>query len=161
MRVAVARLLVLVSATVAGVATALALRLPLAFAALAGLAAGGVAVGLEFAVALRRTEPVSGSPRSRAAEGKLIDTSAIIDGRIVDVSAAGFLDGPLVVPRFVLRELQRLADGGDSQKRNRGKRGFDVLQRLRDLEGVTVEIVDDDVAEAPDVDSSLPGAAAR
>jgi uncharacterized protein YacL len=86
---------------------------------------------------------------------KILDTSVIIDGRIADVAATGFLQGPLVVPRFVLRELQRLADGGDALRRNRGKRGFEVLERLQKLDRVTVQIVDDDVPEAPDVDTKL------
>jgi uncharacterized protein YacL len=156
-----ARTLVLASATAVGVTLALALRLPVPLVALAGLAAGGMAVGLELAVALRRPD---GRPAVAAAAGagaKLVDTSAIVDGRIADVAATGFLEGPLVVPRFVLRELQRLADGGDAQKRNRGKRGFEVLQRLQGLAGVTVEIVDDDVSETREVDLKLVELARR
>src|SRR4026209_1910382 len=62
---------------------------------------------------------------------KILDTSVIIDGRIVDVCQTGFLAGTLLVPQFVLRELQQIADSADALKRNRGKRGFDVLQRLQ------------------------------
>ncbi|HXW75980.1 MAG TPA: hypothetical protein VEJ20_01070, partial [Candidatus Eremiobacteraceae bacterium] len=62
---------------------------------------------------------------------KLLDTSVIIDGRIVDIAAAGFLEGAIVVPRFVLGELQLLADSADSARRTRGKRGLEVLERLR------------------------------
>ena len=58
---------------------------------------------------------------------KILDTSVIIDGRIVDVCETGFLDGTLLVPQFVLRELQQIADSADALRRNRGKRGFDVL----------------------------------
>src|SRR5207245_1436642 len=61
---------------------------------------------------------------------KILDTSVIIDGRIVDLSEVGFLEGTLIIPQFVLRELQQIADSPDPLKRNRGKRGFDVLQRL-------------------------------
>jgi uncharacterized protein YacL len=147
-----ARLLVLGSATIVGVTLALALRLPVLLVALAGLAAGAGAVGLELAVALRRADGRSTVAAVGGAGAKLVDTSAIIDGRVADVAATGFLEGPLVVPRFVLRELQRLADGGDAQKRNRGKRGFEVLQRLQGLAGVSVEIVDDDVSETREVD---------
>jgi uncharacterized protein YacL len=146
--------LVLVSATVVGIALALALGLPLPFAALAGLAAGGVAVGLELAAA-ERNAPIAPPGAPGAAAGKVVDTSAIIDGRIADIAAAGFVEGHLIVPRFVLRELQRLADGADAQKRNRGKRGFEVLQRLQGLGGVTLDIVDEDVAETRDVDLKL------
>jgi uncharacterized protein YacL len=145
--------LVLGSAGVVGLALALAFRLSLPLLILAGVAGGGAALALEALVALRRAEPDGGG--GEAARVKLVDTSAIIDGRLADVAASGFLEGRLVVPRFVLRELQRLADGGDAQKRARGKRGFEVLQRLQSLEAVTVEIVDDDVAESREVDTKL------
>lgn len=137
-----------------GGAVALAFQLPLPPLALAGLAAGGTALALEAVVALRRHEASDDAP-APGERIKLVDTSAIIDGRIADVAATGFLDGRVIVPRFVLRELQRLADGGDAQKRSRGKRGFDVLQRLQGLDGVTVEIVEDDVAESREVDLKL------
>lgn len=142
----------LTSATVVGLTLALALRLPVALMALAGLAAGSVAVGLDLA---GRANGISAGPATVSSGGKLIDTSAIIDGRVADVAATGFLEGALIVPRFVLRELQRLADAGDAQRRNRGKRGFEVLQRLQGLPGVAVEIVDDDVVEAREVDLKL------
>jgi uncharacterized protein YacL len=137
------------------------LGLPVAPLALAGLAAGAAAVGLELAVALRRAEGPSAVPAAQAAGAKLVDSSALIDGRIADVAATGFVEGVLMVPRFVLRELQRLADLADAQKRNRGKRGFEVLQRLQGLTGVTVEIVDDEVAETPEVDLKLLEVARR
>jgi uncharacterized protein YacL len=129
--------------------------------ALVGLALGGAAVGLELAVALRDGALRSLSPGPAGTGMTLVDTSAIVDGRIVDVAATGFLQGALLVPRFVLRELQRLADGGDAQKRNRGRRGFEVLQRLQGLAGVTVEIVDDDVGETREVDLKLLEVARR
>jgi uncharacterized protein YacL len=147
--------LVLASSTLVGGALALAFHLPLQLLALAGFAIGGAALALEAVVALRRLDEEPASGATPGARVKLVDTSAIIDGRIADLAATGFLEGRLVVPRFVLRELQRLADGGDGQKRNRGKRGFDVLQRLQGLGGVTVEIVDDDVAESREVDLKL------
>jgi len=146
--------LVLASAGVVGLALALAFRLSLPLLVLAGVAAGGGALALEALVALRHAEPETGGDAA-AVRVKLVDTSAIIDGRLADIAASGFLEGRLVVPRFVLRELQRLADGGDAQKRARGKRGFEVLQRLQGLETVTVEIVDDDVAESREVDLKL------
>ncbi|HEV3091167.1 MAG TPA: PIN domain-containing protein [Candidatus Cybelea sp.] len=73
---------------------------------------------------------------------KLIDTSAIVDGRIVDIVQAGFLEGVLVVPRFVLRELQAISDSVDPLKRTRGRRGFDVLTKLQEL--ATFEITERD-----------------
>ena len=69
--------------------------------------------------------------------------------------AAGFIDGTLVVPQFVLHELQQIADSGDTLKRNRGKRGFDVLQRLQRMPGVTVEITDVDFPHVREVDRKL------
>src|SRR3989475_2212691 len=86
---------------------------------------------------------------------KLLDASAIIDGRIAAVCGTGFLDGPLVVPGFVLRELQRIADSSDALKRSRGRRGFEVLGRLQRIPGLTVEIAEVDIAGVEDVDLKL------
>ncbi len=86
---------------------------------------------------------------------KVLDTSVIIDGRIVDVCESGFVDGTLLVPQFVLRELQQIADSGDTLKRNRGKRGFDVLQRLQRAPKVKVEITDVDFPDVREVDRKL------
>ena len=148
-------MLVLACSTVVGGALALAFHLPLPLLAVAGFAAGGVALALEAVVAMRRAEGEAVSATAPGRRLKLVDTSAIIDGRIADLAATGILEGCLMVPRFVLRELQRLADSGDAQKRSRGKRGFDVLQRLQGIDGVRVEIVDEDVAESREVDMKL------
>ncbi len=86
---------------------------------------------------------------------KLLDTSVIIDGRIADVCQTGFVDGTLMIPRFVLRELQMVADSADSQKRNRGRRGLDVLQQLQKMSTVTVQIGDEDFPNVRDVDLKL------
>lgn len=86
---------------------------------------------------------------------KILDTSVIIDGRIADVAATGFLDGTLIVPQFVLRELQLVADSPDSLKRNRGRRGLDILQRLQKMSHVTVQILEDDYPHVRDVDMKL------
>ena len=86
---------------------------------------------------------------------KLVDTSAIIDGRIADLAATGFVDGPLVVPQFVLRELQQIADSTDPRKRTRGKRGFEVVQRLQRLPGALIEIDEVDVPGVTEVDRKL------
>ena len=66
---------------------------------------------------------------------KILDTSVIIDGRIADVCETGFIDGTLVIPQFVLKELQLVADSGDSLKRNRGRRGLDILQKIQKMVG--------------------------
>ena len=86
---------------------------------------------------------------------KILDTSVIIDGRIADICAAGFLDGVLVAPQFVLRELQQIADSADAMKRNRGRRGLDILQKIQNLTSVTVQIVDDDFPAVREVDLKL------
>src|SRR5687767_13165149 len=86
---------------------------------------------------------------------KIVDTSVIIDGRIVDICEAGFVEGTLVVPRFVLAELQHVADAADPLKRNRGKRGFEVLQRLQRCTRVRVEISDEDFPAVREVDLKL------
>src|SRR5205823_7872728 len=86
---------------------------------------------------------------------KLLDTSVIIDGRIADICETGFVDGILVIPRFVLRELQLVADSADSQKRNRGRRGLDILQRIQKMAGLTVQIVETDYPNIREVDLKL------
>lgn len=86
---------------------------------------------------------------------KLLDTSVIIDGRVMDILAAGFLDGRLVVPNFVLVELQKLADSGDSMKRAKGRRGLDLVQDLQKSYAEQVTVIDDDYEEVPDVDAKL------
>ncbi|HKY32059.1 MAG TPA: TRAM domain-containing protein [Candidatus Polarisedimenticolia bacterium] len=90
-----------------------------------------------------------------ARSGKILDTSVIIDGRIADIYETGFLEGPLIVPQFVLRELQFIADSGDAQRRNRGRKGLDILQRIKKYPGATVLITDSDVPEAREVDQKL------
>jgi uncharacterized protein YacL len=85
----------------------------------------------------------------------LVDTSVIIDGRIADIASAGFVPGRLVVPRFVLAELQNIADSDDAMRRGRGRRGLDVLNRLREMKDVDVEIIEDDVQGVREVDAKL------
>jgi uncharacterized protein YacL len=86
---------------------------------------------------------------------KILDTSVIIDGRIADVCEAGFIDGTIVIPQFVLKELQLVADSGDSLKRNRGRRGLDILQRVQKMAGIEVTISDVDFPEVREVDLKL------
>ena len=85
----------------------------------------------------------------------VVDTSVIIDGRILDLVKTGFLVGTLVVPRFVLEELQSIADSEEVLRRNKGRRGLEVLNNLRHEPHVSLEIVDDDFANEPDVDSKV------
>jgi uncharacterized protein YacL len=119
---------------------------------------GGV---LGAVVGVRRGPDVAGVnallfPRASADRAvKLLDTSAIIDARIADLAATGIVDGRLVIPEFVLRELQQIADSSDPRKRARGKRGFDVVQRLQRLPGGLVEIDAVDVPGVTDVDRKL------
>src|SRR5437868_2747231 len=86
---------------------------------------------------------------------KILDTSVIIDGRIADIAETGFLDGVLVIPQFVLRELQLVADSADSMKRNRGRRGLDILQRVQKMAHLNVQIVEDDFPHVREVDMKL------
>ncbi len=86
---------------------------------------------------------------------RILDTSVIIDGRIADIVETGFLDGALVVPQFVLKELQHVADSSDSLKRNRGRRGLDMLHRIRKMAGVEVIISDIDFPAVKEVDLKL------
>jgi uncharacterized protein YacL len=86
---------------------------------------------------------------------KILDTSVIIDGRIADIAETGFLDGVLVIPQFVLRELQLVADSADSMKRNRGRRGLDILQRVQKMAHLDVQIVEEDFPHVREVDMKL------
>ena len=86
---------------------------------------------------------------------KILDTSVIIDGRIADLCDTGFMDGTLVIPQFVLKELQLVADSADSMKRNRGRRGLDILQKIQKMSGVEVTISDADYPEVREVDLKL------
>ncbi|PIC63521.1 PIN domain nuclease [Sporosarcina sp. P13] len=86
---------------------------------------------------------------------KLLDTSVIIDGRIADIVATGFLQGILVVPQFVLTELQHIADSSDTLKRTKGRRGLDILKRLQNDDGPHVMITDEDIPNVAEVDLKL------
>jgi uncharacterized protein YacL len=98
---------------------------------------------------------VFGGEKQSKKSYKILDTSVIIDGRIADVAETGFLDGSIVIPQFVLRELQLVADSADSLKRNRGRRGLDVLQRLQKIAGFDIEIIEDDFPTVREVDMKL------
>jgi uncharacterized protein YacL len=211
MTFAIARLLVVVAAALAGAAVAPAVGLGPVGGALLGAASGGAAVGLEIlgaraplhvllwasagvvaglvaglalgtalagpageagpavraavtllaawaggAVGARRAGELPAPGRSATEPGAhVLDTSVIIDGRIADIAQAGFLAGTLIVPQFVVRELQRLADVADPLRRSRGRRGFDVLEQLRSRAGLHVEVDDTDVTGVAEVDAKL------
>ncbi len=86
---------------------------------------------------------------------KILDTSVIIDGRIADVCDTAFIDGTLIIPQFVLHELQLVADSSDPLKRNRGRRGLDILQRMQKMGTVQVQIIEDDFPQLREVDLKL------
>ncbi|WP_134022282.1 PIN/TRAM domain-containing protein [Lysinibacillus sp. YR326] len=86
---------------------------------------------------------------------KLLDTSVIIDGRIADISETGFIEGTLVVPQFVLTELQHIADSSDTLKRTRGRRGLDILKKLQDERMTKVQITEEDFEDVQEVDLKL------
>jgi uncharacterized protein YacL len=139
----------------------------LEFAALFAFAYLGLVLGSERGYDLRAALPasaaaagVSGQP-AELGPIKLLDTSVLIDGRIADVCEAHFLDGILGVPQFVLHELQLVADSSDSLKRQRGRRGLEVLQRMQKMPQVDVRILDQDSPSAGDVDNKLVELARR
>src|SRR5215203_5440995 len=95
------------------------------------------------------------SDKSVKRDYKILDTSVIIDGRIADVSETGFLGGTLIIPNFILAELQQVADSADSSKRQRGRRGLDMLQRLRNNSKLDVQILETDFPSIKEVDLKL------
>lgn len=103
----------------------------------------------------RLRDRLPGRKGSRGNDRILVDTSAIIDGRIADIAETGFIVSSLVVPRFVLEELQHIADSADSMRRNRGRRGLEILQRLQKDPAVSVEITDADAENIHEVDAKL------
>ena len=96
-----------------------------------------------------------GAERTGRRQMKVFDTSVIIDGRVADICEAHFLDGSLLIPQFVLRELQLVADSADAMKRQRGRRGLEVLQRIQKMGHLQVEIAEDDFPGIPEVDMKL------
>ena len=145
--VAIAGLLVSVPAYMA-----LILRVVVTIGAAYLGAAVAIEKGREFSTAnlvrLLREEP-------RSKSYKILDTSVIIDGRIADICDSGFLEGTLLIPQFVLRELQHIADSSDTLKRNRGRRGLDILQKMQKKVDVHVEISDMEFPEIREVDAKL------
>src|SRR5436309_1235799 len=95
------------------------------------------------------------SDKATRRDVKILDTSVIIDGRIADVAETGFLSGTIVIPQFILRELQQVADSPDSSKRQRGRRGLDMLNRLQSNPSLDIQIVDTDFQAVKEVDLKL------
>ncbi|WP_425456547.1 PIN/TRAM domain-containing protein [Cohnella pontilimi] len=134
------------------------------------LIAGAAAVSLAYAgarialrkkdelgewISVRRTVEQPAAEQSTYEEHKILDTSVIIDGRIADICKTGFIEGTLVIPEFVLEELQHIADSSDLLKRNRGRRGLDILNKIQKELDVRVLIYSEPVEEAGEVDSKL------
>lgn len=101
------------------------------------------------------TKPQKDKGNIHRSKPKILDTSVIIDGRIADICKAGFVEGEIVIPEFVLRELQHIADSADALKRNRGRRGLDILQIIQQDLATAVRIVDEDFEDVPEVDVKL------
>jgi uncharacterized protein YacL len=103
----------------------------------------------------RRTDPDKDARDGTGEPHIVVDTSAIIDGRIAEIVESGFIYGTLVVPRFVLDELQHIADSSDTLRRNRGRRGLDILARMQKDPGTPVEIVEASIPDENEVDAKL------
>ena len=116
----------------------------------------GAAVALRSRADLEPVSAVLFPGGGRRGDGrKILDTSAIIDGRIADVCETGFVEGSLVVPQFVLQELQHIADAHDPLRRARGKRGFEILERLQRTPKLKVEVMERDFPQVREVDGKL------
>ena len=104
---------------------------------------------------VRRPVPESERASTAGDPHIVVDTSAIIDGRIAEIVESGFIYGTLVVPKFVLDELQHIADSSDTLRRNRGRRGLEILARMQKDSPTPIEIVDEPVPEVAEVDAKL------
>lgn len=136
-----------------------AIILPIGFAFILLVAYAGVRIGSSRAGDLGRFIGVRGrlevSSPSRGGGVKVVDSSALIDGRILEIARAGFLDGTLVVPQLVLHELQGLADSGDRRRRRSGRHGLDVVSALQQEHLVVMEVTADDPVDVADIDAKL------
>lgn len=135
------------------------------FSPVLSLVLAGILITLLSAVALANREyfkprqPVSPQPGLRSRGGKLLDTSILIDGRVAEVVELGFLEGPLYVPQFILRELQYHADASDAQRRAKGRRGLETLERLKN--STTLEVIEESAKNDDPVDDQLLALARR
>lgn len=123
------------------------------------LGSAGLCLGVQRQRDMQAVFPAIAHANGRARATRngsiIVDTSAIIDGRIADLASTGFLEGVLVVPRFVLDELRHIADSNDSLRRNRGRRGLEVLGRLRKGDHVPFQVLDVGISSGAEVDSQL------
>ncbi len=116
----------------------------------------GISLGLNRASSFESLVKAVHGGAVRPANLKLVDTSVLIDGRIAEVCSTGFVDGTLIIPRFIIKELQNIADSADALRRVRGRRGLDILKALQDSESkVIVEVVEDDPEQVKEVDGKL------
>lgn len=115
----------------------------------------GVMLGMQRAEVLDMINSKFYKKDDRSKNTKIFDTSVIIDGRIADICETGFLEGDMVIPKFVLGELQQIADSSDSLKRNRGRRGLEILQRMQKSIDLNIKIIDDDFPKIKEVDAKL------
>jgi uncharacterized protein YacL len=148
----------LVSMVLARALPASAATIPfLQLAVLTALAFCGAAVGAHKGDMLNLAAfgGVFGGENGPKQQYKILDTSVIIDGRVADLVETGFVEGALVIPQFVLRELQLIADSPDAMRRNRGRRGLDILQRIQKNPKFTVRLADEDFPNIREVDLKL------
>ncbi|MCP4642829.1 MAG: PIN domain nuclease [bacterium] len=116
----------------------------------------GISLGLTYATSLESMIKAFDRHRFDRDNPKIIDTSVLIDGRIADVCDTGFVEGTLLIPRFVLKELQNIADSADVLRRVRGRRGLDIVKALQDpASRVTIKVIEDDPEDIPEVDGKL------
>ncbi len=122
---------------------------------LLGLPYLGLMLGARFGREKIGEPEHAGGAAGAAVTSKILDTSVIIDGRVADLCETGFLEGPFLVPHFILNELQHIADSSDSLKRARGRRGLDILHKIQKMVDIDVRIMDDDFPHVKDVDSKI------
>ncbi len=129
-----------------------------------GIGYAGLVIGYRFSTTMsfpsvlksngsgEQTEASAGDVKNNL---KILDTSVIIDGRILEICQTKFIEGTLVIPRFVLNELQHIADSTEPLRRNKGRRGFDILRALQNNPAIEVEITEEEVPHLPEVDAKL------
>lgn len=129
-----------------------------------GIGYAGLMCGYWFSTIANLSQLLSAETPTRAGEScagkttnnlKILDTSVIIDGRILEICQTKFIEGTLVIPRFVLNELQHIADSTEPLRRNKGRRGFDILRALQNNPAIVVEISEEEVPHLPEVDAKL------
>ncbi|MSQ21761.1 MAG: PIN domain nuclease [Dehalococcoidia bacterium] len=146
----------LVSAPLARISGWPGIWVPIALSALLGVMGALVALGRERDLVHFLPQSGSSTRNNGRHDGQIVmDTSAIIDGRIADISQTGFVHGTLVIPQFVLDELRHIADSSDSVRRNRGRRGLEMLNKLRKEAIVPVQVTDMDQWDGMEVDAKL------